>query len=77
MAKRNNSYSVDLSTPSGPGPWANSRVVTKSTAVVNGLTSGQRVWFRVAAIGAAGQDPWSDPATKIVSVRMRPRDAAY
>ncbi len=66
MAKRNKSYSVDLSTPSGTGPWASGRVITKSTATVNGLTSGQRVWFRVAAIGAAGQGPWSGLATKIV-----------
>jgi hypothetical protein len=41
-------------------------VVTKSSATVTGLTSGQRVGFRVAAIGAAGQGPWSDPATQIV-----------
>jgi len=25
-----------------------------------------RVWFRVAAVNANGQSPWSDPATKIV-----------
>jgi hypothetical protein len=60
------SYSIDLSTVSGTGPWTNGRVVTKSSATVPGLTSGGRVWFRVAAIGAAGQGPWSDPATKIV-----------
>ena len=66
MAKRNKSYGVDLSASSGTGSWANGRVVIKCTATVNGLTSGQSVWFRVAAIGAAGQGPWSDPATKIV-----------
>jgi hypothetical protein len=32
----------------------------------SGLASGQRVWVRVRAIGAAGPGPWSDPATKIV-----------
>jgi len=60
------SYTVDLSTTSGTGPWANKTVVTKSSVTIDALTSGQRVWFRVAAIGAAGQGPWSDPATKIV-----------
>ena len=57
---------MDTSTTSGTGPWINTRVVTKSSTTVNGLTTGGRVWFRVAAIGAAGQGPWSDPATKIV-----------
>lgn len=63
------SYSIELSTTSGTGPWTVSRVATKSSATVEGpppLTSGQRAWFRVAAVGAAGQGPWSDPATKIV-----------
>jgi hypothetical protein len=40
---------------------------TKSKATVTGLTSGTRYWFRVAAIGSAGQGPWSDPATAIAS----------
>ena len=26
----------------------------------------QTMWFRVAAVNAAGQSGWSDPATKIV-----------
>jgi hypothetical protein len=30
-----------------------------------GLTSGSKHWFRVAAIGAAGQGPWSDQAMKM------------
>ena len=36
---------------SGTGPWTLIRVVAKSSATVNGLTSGQRVWFRVATKG--------------------------
>ena len=51
------SYSIEVSTVSGTGPWS---------ATVNSMTSGQRVWFRVSAVGAARQGPWSDPATKIV-----------
>ena len=48
------------------GPWTHAKTVVKSSATVDNLTSGQRVWFRVAAVGAAGQGPWSDLATKIV-----------
>ncbi len=33
---------------------------------LTGLSSGQRVWVRVRAIGTKGAGPWSDPATKIV-----------
>lgn len=45
--------------------WTLAGVSTKSSATISGLTSGQKYWFRVAAVGAAGQGPWSDPATKI------------
>jgi len=46
--------------------WQHVGVSTKSTLTVPGLTSGARIWFRVAAVNANGQSPWSDPATKIV-----------
>lgn len=45
--------------------WQQAIVVTKSKGTVTGLTSGTKYWFRVAAVGAAGQGPWSDPATRI------------
>lgn len=61
------SYSIELSTVGGTGPWTPCRIVTKSSATVDGLTPGARVWFRVNAIGTAGSSPWSDPATKMVS----------
>ena len=38
---------------------------TKSSTTVKNLTSGTKYWIRVAAFGAAGQGPWSDPATKV------------
>ena len=38
---------------------------TKSSTAIGGLTSGTRYWFRTAALNAAGQSGWSDPATKI------------
>jgi hypothetical protein len=52
------------SPPAGQTGWRHAFVVTKSSASVPGLVSGKRHWFRVAALGAAGQGPWSDPATK-------------
>ena len=45
--------------------WTHDSTSTKSSTTVDGLLSGTRYWFRVAAVGAAGQSGWSDPATKI------------
>jgi chitodextrinase len=45
--------------------WTHDSTSTKSSATVDGLTSGTRYWFRVSAIGPRGQSGWSDPATKI------------
>ncbi len=43
--------------------WSYGPPSTKSSCEINGFTSGQRYCFRVTALGAAGQGPWSDPAT--------------
>ena len=45
--------------------WAHSAVAVPSKHTIEDLDSGKKYWFRVAAVGAAGQGPWSDPATKI------------
>lgn len=58
------SYIVQQATDIVAGDWSLALVSTKSKANVTGLTSGKKYWFRVAAVGAAGQGPWSDPATK-------------
>ncbi len=59
-------YLIELSEdPAGQTGWrfaANSR---KSSATIEGLTSGKRYWFRVTAEGAAGPGPASTPATKV------------
>lgn len=34
---------------------------TKKSASVNSMVSGKKYWFRTAAVGPAGQGPWSDP----------------
>jgi hypothetical protein len=45
--------------------WTRAAVSTKVKATVTGLNSGTRYWFRVAAVGAAGQGTWSDAIDKI------------
>ncbi len=41
--------------------WAVIGTSTKKAASLNSMVSGMRYWFRVAAIGTAGQSAWSDP----------------
>lgn len=60
------SYVLERSTdPVTATSWTHAGVSTKSTQTINGLTSGTRYWFRVAAINGIGQSGWSDPAMKI------------
>ncbi|HWN08409.1 MAG TPA: fibronectin type III domain-containing protein [Pyrinomonadaceae bacterium] len=60
------SYVIEKSgDPPTASSWSHSGVATKSRATVEGLTSGTRYWFRVAAINVNGQSGWSDPAMKI------------
>jgi hypothetical protein len=59
------SYIIEMCPePITPTGWKQVTVSTKSGFTVTGLTSGAKYWFRVLGIGAAGQGPWSDPATK-------------
>jgi len=51
-------------TPNAPESWQHALVSSKSSCTITGLTSGQHCWFRVAAVGAAGQSPWSDNAAQ-------------
>lgn len=63
---RARSYVVEQSPdPPADTTWSNSAVVVKSQATIEGLTSGKKYWFRVAAVGASGQSGWSNPAAKI------------
>ena len=50
--------------PSEP-TWIHSGVSTRSRTTVEGLNSGTRYWFRVAAITTSGQTAWSNPVVKI------------
>lgn len=38
---------------------------TRPKATLNSMVSGKKYWFRMAALGAAGQGPWSDPVPVI------------
>lgn len=45
------------------GPALNWQLIgtsTKGEAAFNSMVSGTKYWFRVAAVGTAGQSPWSD-----------------
>lgn len=42
--------------------WLDAGLSTKGRFTVTGLNNAQYYWFRVAASGAAGQSPFSDPA---------------
>jgi len=60
-------YEVQLTTVDPiNGPWNTVLTQTSSSFKLTGLTSAQRVWVRVRAIGSKGAGPWSDPFTKIV-----------
>jgi hypothetical protein len=59
------SYLIQMTTdPNVPDSWAFKRNSTESFTAITGLTSGTKYWFRVAAVGAAGQGDFSDPAAK-------------
>lgn len=63
--KGTRSYVIERSAdPPTTTSWSHAAIATRSQTTVGGLTSGTKYWFRVAAIGATGQSPWSDPATK-------------
>ena len=49
-----------------PGRWTQEDIITKSSYTVSKLKSGQKYWFRVAAVGSSGQGPWSEPVQKKV-----------
>jgi len=47
--------------------WSFRKSSSKSSAVLDGLTSGAKVWVRVRAVGTKDDTgPYSDPATKVV-----------
>lgn len=63
---RARSYVIEMSAdPPTNTSWQHKAVSLKSQATIEGLTSGTKYWFRVAAVSTNGQSGWSDPAAKI------------
>ncbi|MBI5775239.1 MAG: fibronectin type III domain-containing protein [Verrucomicrobia bacterium] len=61
-----NSYIVQQNTdPNNAAGWTQTCVSTNSSCSATGLTSGTVYYFRICAVGAAGQGPWSDVAQKM------------
>jgi hypothetical protein len=62
------SYEIQISAdPPAPTSWAAKMTASKSSATLEGLTSGTKLWARVRAVGADNKPgPWSDPAVKVV-----------
>jgi hypothetical protein len=59
-------YNIERALDSAQGlDWTTVLSSTKTRASVNSMHSGHRYWFRVAAVGSAGQGPWSDAISKI------------
>ena len=58
-------YVVQMNTDiNDPTKWQQLQIITKTTYQAKNLTSGTKYWFRVQAIGTAGEGPWSDPYVK-------------
>lgn len=49
--------------PTDAATWMQVKISTKSQETLDGMTSGQHYWFRMAAIGPNGQSPWSGDAS--------------
>jgi hypothetical protein len=59
------SYVIEQSPNVVPRVWTPEGVVPKSKATIGGCTPGAMSVFRVAAVGTAGQGPWSDESVKM------------
>jgi hypothetical protein len=59
------SYVVERANDPQAGPWTQAGVSPRSSLILEGLDSGKRYYFRVAAITLNGQSPWSNHALKV------------
>ena len=61
------SYLVEMSPdPITNDSWVQVDTPTKASAEIPGAEPGTACWFRTAAVGAAGDGPWSEPARRPV-----------
>ncbi len=61
------SYVVECKLYNDPGAWQQAKISQRSRVTVTGLQSGKKYSFRVRAVGAAGEGPWSDDAVMMAS----------
>ncbi len=54
-------YAIERATDAPELEWGVIGTSTRKEASLNSMQSGRKYWFRVAAIGAAGQSAYSDP----------------
>ena len=54
-------YTIERAADAPALDWGMIGTSTKKEASLNSMVSGPKYWFRVAAIGAAGQSAYSDP----------------
>ncbi len=54
-------YTIERAEDGGVLDWKVIGYSTKKRAALNSMVSGKKYWFRIAAIGTAGQSAWSDP----------------
>jgi hypothetical protein len=52
--------------PVTPINWEQVLATTKTSCEIPGGDPGKRCWFRIAGVNAAGQGPWSEPASRPV-----------
>ena len=57
-----NSYEIQICMdPLDTNKWEHAKNSTSSISKIGGLISGQRYWFRVAALNTNGESGWSNP----------------
>lgn len=54
-------YNIERAADGPVWNWTGVTSCTRSRVSVNTMVSGNKYWFRVAAVGAAGPSAWSDP----------------
>ena len=61
------SYIIECKEHDTPQPWAQVKILSQSRYLATGLTPGKIYAFRVRAIGAVGEGPWSDEAVNMAA----------
>jgi len=60
-------FQIECRLDTAPDGWSMVESCGQQTCVIKGLVSGGKYWFRVCAVNAHGEGPWSNP----VAVRVK------